>query len=53
MFKGAGLFADRLAGFLAVAGPDGPVGELASFLRLKGRRPLCLPSAEEGEGELG
>jgi UDP-N-acetylglucosamine acyltransferase len=45
LFEGAGTLAERLAAFLKDPGGDGPVQELAAFLQVRGRRPLCQPGA--------
>jgi UDP-N-acetylglucosamine acyltransferase len=45
IFTGPGeTFAERLAVFLQ-GEHDGPVGELAAFLRAKAKRPICMPGA--------
>jgi UDP-N-acetylglucosamine acyltransferase len=43
IFEGSGIFAERLAEFLSGSGHDGPLAEVAAFLRAKGKRPVCLP----------
>jgi UDP-N-acetylglucosamine acyltransferase len=49
LFDGPGTMAERLAAFLAVNEPDGPVEQMRAFLRARGRRPLCLRTAEPDE----
>jgi UDP-N-acetylglucosamine acyltransferase len=52
IFTGAGgNFAERLAAFLE-GRHEGPVEELAAFLRAKGKRPVCLPG-DAGEEDAG
>ncbi len=43
IFAGSGTLAERLDAFLTRSAHEGPVAELAAFLRAKGRRPLCRP----------
>jgi UDP-N-acetylglucosamine acyltransferase len=43
VFTGPATLAERMAHFIAGCVPDGPLAELAAFLRADSRRPLCLP----------
>lgn len=48
LFFGPGHLADRVAAFVREQ-HDGPIGELAAFLKVRGRRPLCQPGPGASE----
>jgi UDP-N-acetylglucosamine acyltransferase len=49
IFTGSGSLAERVAAFQEGAPSDGPVADLARFLQVRGRRPLCLPGESRHE----
>jgi UDP-N-acetylglucosamine acyltransferase len=46
LFHGAGVFAERLNAVQALATEDPAIAEILAFIG-KGRRPLCLPDADQ------